>query len=170
MRKNSSGAPDTTGEYWASVYDIKEKLREIVRYRESKADHGLGAILPNAVNADRAQGKTTALVQFVAERTLMLGPLDKIVVLAPTEDIAYNFNRVYERNFPTLRVPIILSIGTENAPAELNLRGINNIKEVYAEEMFLMDHKRVAQFKEQFGLTAGVGTLPRPVILSIYKW
>jgi hypothetical protein len=166
--KQKPGAGVGVGNYWPTVYAIKDKLREIQQRRESGVVTTVTA--SNAIHSERQTGKTTALVQFVAERTLILPYSDEnlIAVLTPNLDIARRFEEQFIANFPTLRCPIVSDVG-KSEDFEYSLQG-HKIHEVYAEEMFLIPCRRIHEIADAFKFVAGVGTLQSIVSLNIKQW
>jgi len=151
------------GNYWPTVYAIKDRLRDIQQMRVN----GIATTeqMSNAIHSERATGKTTALVQFVAERTLILPYSDenKIGVVTPSQDLAHRFEEQFTENFPTLRQPLVLPFSSDH------LRG-NKIAEVYAEEIFLIPYRSIREIADHFKFIAGVGTLQSIVSLNIKQW
>lgn len=135
----------------AAVYELKQLLRES---RHPNHD--------NAIVADRRSYKTTALVEFVGERILLLPPNKEVGVVTPNRTTAEMFFEQYRKTFPTLRVPLL-------DPCEAVLhgkwRGID-VAEVYADEVFMMSPEilQVPNFR------CGIGTLLRPVSIRIERW
>jgi hypothetical protein len=142
------------GNYWPTVYAIKDRLRAI------QEQGG-----PNAVHSDRQTGKTTALIQFVAERTLILPYSDenKIAVVVPDQNFVRRFEDQFTANFPTLRQPLVFPASSDHLQGQ-------KIHEVYAEEIFLIPCRRIAEIAEHFNFVAGVGTLQSIVSLNIKEW
>ena len=119
----------------------------------------------NAVISDRATFKTSALVQFVAERQMTIPPPGRIGVLCPNRTMVEMFARAYQIEFPTLRVrnPLVAT------PEEVKHGCWNGwtVPEVYADEMFLMNTREVHAVPN---LVCGIGTLPRAVIVRVNAW
>jgi hypothetical protein len=121
----------------------------------------------NAVISDRATFKTTALIQFVAERMLILPPPGRVGVVCPNYEIATRFAREYQEMFPSgpahLRNPLVDSIDDV-------IRGKWqgwSVPEVYAEEMFMLAPRDLFAIPN---FICGIGTLNHPVGLRIKNW
>ena len=120
----------------------------------------------NVIIADRASFKTTALVQFVAERMMNLEPPARVGVLCPNSAMVEQFARAYQIEFPTLRVRNPLVASYNEICTRGGWRG-GEVVEIYAEEIFMM-HPSVMDLPE---FVFGVGTLEkRPVSARIRNW
>lgn len=137
------------------------QLKQMLRQMDGKYS--------NAVITDRATFKTTALVQFIAERMMNLEPPARIGVVCPNRAIAEHFARTYQTEFPTLRVrnPLVDSV---DEVIRGKWRGFR-VEEVYAEEMFLIAPRELDELAAQYKFKGGIGTLPpKPVLCKITNW
>lgn len=151
-------------DYWESVFTIKEQLRRCHARFNSHPGQDV-----TAIHADRASGKTVALVQFVAERMLSVDMKDKIAVLIPMESIECNFSAAFMTHFPTLPLPLIFSAQRDPQQIISAMMG-EHIDEVYVEEMFLIPFKTIDHLRQaSVPLVAGVGTLHGPAIV-VAQW
>lgn len=121
----------------------------------------------NAVISDRATYKTTALIQFVGERMLILAPPARVGVVCPNIEIAKRFAIQYQEVFPDgpagIRNPLVASIDEVS-------HGCWNgweVSEVYAEEMFMMRPREIHAIPN---FICGIGTLHRPVTIRVENW
>ncbi len=149
------------GNYWPSVYRIKNLLRS-VRDTAPEKRQSRGFI----IHSDRGSGKTTGLEQFVAERTLILPCEQKIMVVCPNTEICHRFEETFIENFPTLRSPVVVHFGAHQ------FGGRDDITEVYVEEIFLIPAPQVDYIRQHFGerFIAGVGTLERTTLINVVDW
>ena len=153
--------------YGGFTSEIKKQLREIVltqdnRPRSSKElTVSINRHLPVVVTK-RAAGKTTGLVHFIGERTLVLPETETIGVLCPTEAIAREFLHQFKTHFPTLQEPLVYPI----EDAMLRLSG-KRFHEIYMEEVFLMHIDRLSDVCVHFPVVAGVGTIEAPTTVTI---
>jgi hypothetical protein len=123
----------------------------------------------NAVISDRATFKTTALIQFIAEKMMNLEPPARVGVLCPSQTIVERFARAYQMEFPTLRVrnPLVAT------PDEVNHGKWHGfpVSEVYAEEMFMISPADIERVAAQYNFIGGIGTLPpKPIVARITNW
>jgi len=139
-----------------SICELKNLLRDALVNKHN-----------NAVVSDRRTYKTSALIQFVAERMLVLPPPARVGIVCPNMDMTRRFALEYQMTFPDgpakLRNPLVASIDEV-------LHGIWRgwlVPEVYAEEMFRIPWQ---QLREVPNFVAGIGTLHPPVSLRIEKW
>lgn len=156
-------APRTKpGNYWPTVYSIKDNLRNALG-RPGEA---------NVIHSDRASGKTTGLVQFVAERTLILPYEKKILVIAPNLDIARRFEGQFRDDFPKLRVPDFVTFQRETGSCIAARFSGREYEEVYIEEVFLIRCETVEAIRLYFKYKyiAGVGTLESVASFKITRW
>lgn len=141
------------------VVNLKRRLRDALE--ADPTERGFRAIV-----ADRAQFKTTALVQFVAERQMNVNPPIRVGVLCPNQNMVRLFTNAYQTEFPTLRVrnPLVAT------PEEV-IRGRwagEEVNEVYADEIFMMNPHELRQIP---GFVCGIGTLMEsPVLIRISSW
>jgi hypothetical protein len=148
----------------AAVQDIECRPVATNAVEESFRKHqSLNRDIP-VVLCRRASGKTTGLVHFIAERVLLLPEDDSIAVVCPDENIAMEFSNHYNKHFPTLRYPRIVTPRTIGA-----FRGEPKLKEIYIEEFFLTPKRELSELL--LGVTAGiilgVGTVEYPTTLSV---
>lgn len=146
------------------IVNLKRQLNEALdEFQEpTKMIAGFTAIV-----ADRAQFKTTALVQFVAERQMNLDPPARVGVVCPNYPMVDLFARAYQREFPTLRVRNPL-VGVADDFYRGKWRGMCEIPEVYADEIFMIRRRELAQIEN---FVCGVGTLTKlPVTVKITNW
>jgi hypothetical protein len=113
---------------------------------------------------DRRTYKTTALIQFVAERLLILPPPARVAVICPDYHIARHFDDQYRVAFPNLRRPIVTTV--EEVLHRGTLAG-SGTTEVYAEEIFQIPPRLLHQVPN---FIVGIGTLNHPVSLRIENW
>lgn len=148
-------------EYYESVYEMKDLLREIHKaWQEGVKGRA------NVVSSRRAIGKTEALLQFVGERTLAMPSFkDRIGIVCPNDDIAYRFQGLWLAAFPLLRCPLIVPVGSQPEP-DRYLRG-ENLKELYAEECFLIPRRAMALLSQVYPLVAGVATIETPTAIRV---
>src|SRR5208282_6421903 len=126
-----------------AICELKDLLRSA-----SRNNHN------NAVVSDRRTYKTTALIQFVIERLLILPPPARVGVVCPNRQMMDLFAREYQILFPALpiRNPLVATIDEV-------LEGCWrcwDVPEVYAEEMFMIPASRLRSVPN---FIAGIGTL-----------
>ena len=144
-------------EVQSKIVLLKEKLRLL----DGKSS--------NAVIADRASLKTSAMVQFLAELQMNQEPPTRVGVICPNRDIAQRLAFAYQTEFPTLRVNNPL-ISSADEVIRGKWRGFR-VGVVYAEEMFLMHPREIDEVAAQYKFLGGIGTLPpRPVLARITNW
>lgn len=141
-----------------STSEIRNQLRQI---QWDRANH------PSSPNKDlpvvvtrRASGKTTGLVYFIGERTLVDSNAD-LGVIVPTEDIGREFGRRFETSFPTLPAPCILPA------SRIKFHHGHKFTEVYIEEVFLIKEYDLRDACEIFPVVAGVGTIETPTTITL---
>jgi hypothetical protein len=105
----------------------------------------------------RASGKTTGLVHFVGERTLLTSDETIIAVAAPTQAIMEEFNRQFRTHFPTLRQPMYVT----GKVASERLRG-QKVAELYLEEIFLFKKGDIRDLFPCAPVVVGVGSIEQP--------
>jgi hypothetical protein len=108
----------------------------------------------------RASGKTTGLVYFIGERTLVDSNAD-LGVIVPTEDIGREFIHQFEMAFPTLPLPCILPA------SRIKFHHGHKFTEVYVEEVFLIKDYDLRDACDLFPVVAGVGTIEFPTTITI---
>jgi hypothetical protein len=134
------------------ICGLKDRLRDALVYKHD-----------NAVISDRATFKTTALVEFVAERLLALAPPAEVGVVTPDTKSATLFMRAFTRTFPNVRLPLVEPYVMGNSPFWCGL----DVREVYADEMFKIPYMKLREIPH---FVCGIGTLNEPVSLRIDKW
>jgi|SRR5271157_2584845 len=121
----------------------------------------------NVVISDRRTSKTTALIQFVAERMMILPPPQRVGVVCPTLSIVRQFAEQYQILFPNgpagIRNPLIATI---DEVRQGRWDGWE-VPEVYAEEMFLVPSRALLSIPN---FVVGIGTLNGSAALRIDKW
>jgi hypothetical protein len=140
------------------VCRLKDLLRDALKWTK---DGGQGA---NAVISDRRTYKTTALIEYVAERLLILPPPARVAVVCPDYNIASHFDYRYRTVFPNVRRPIVTDILQVLHHGALDGSGT---VEVYAEEVFAIP---AAKLRQVPNFVVGIGTLIHPVSLRIENW
>jgi hypothetical protein len=152
---------------------IRIKLREAVNDAESRPVSTSESVVVDmfrkqplnfeipVVISRRASGKTTGLVHFIAERTLVLSEDEKLAVVCPTDDIASEFSHHFNTHFPTLKYPTICTAKSVSA-----LRG-QKFREVYIEEFFLIPKHQLRDMLPPDSLIIGVGTVEEPTTISV---
>ena len=152
-----------------STTEIRKQLRDIVLTRENRPRSSREDAMTAPINRDlpvivtrRASGKTTGLVHFIGERTLLLPESETIGVLCPTEGIVQEFLHQFKTHFPTLQEPVVLTI--DRAMDRMVGRKFH---EVYAEEVFLMYTDRLSEVCAHFPVVAGVGAIEAPTTITI---
>lgn len=161
------------------TFDIKNQLRQAVDDAVNRPAAYTNAIVEEfkkhqpmnfdvpVVISRRATGKTSALVHFVGERTLILPETESIAVVCPTDDIASEFSHHFNKHFPTLKYPTIC-----NAKNPVALRA-HKFAEVYIEEFFLIHQRDLHNLltytfdPANSPIIIGVGTIELPTTISI---
>lgn len=159
---------DKTFKVSGSTHSIKQQLRAAVEAALNRPQSA--ALLPSlnrrvpVVVTNRATGKTTALVLFVGERTLVVPSDEAIAVMVPTKEIGLEFLNQFTYHFPTLTPPLVAT-----PRAFRDFAGLK-IKEVYIEEFFILspeDLHFVCSSLPVAAAVVGVGTIEYPTTITI---
>ena len=154
--------------------EIVRQLRNIVTTGENRPRSSKEDVMSAPINSElpvvvtrRASGKTTGLVYFIGERTLLLSESDTIGVLCPNEGVAREFLYRFKYHFPTLKEPVVLTIDRG-----MSMMVGRKFHEVYAEEVFMMytDYRLSTHLSEvcaHFPVVAGVGTIEAPTTILL---
>lgn len=152
---------------YQSTGEIRKQLRQIQWDRASRPTSTLTDLMQSSPNKDlpivvtrRASGKTTGLVYFLGERTL-IQPEASFGVIVPTEEIGVRFAHVFESTFPTLTEPHII------IASRLKYHQGQRFTEVYIEEVFGLKEQDLFDACHQFPVVAGVGTIEMPTTITI---
>jgi hypothetical protein len=150
------------------VYDMKDELRRIQREWKANEGRGTGApIVDNFVHSRRSEGKTTALVEFIAERHLTLRAPQVCGVVSPSVDMAVHFERMFHEMFPQIRLPRVVCAEDARSRIEGAFRADHDVVEVYADEMLMMEPRFIKSIQN---FVAGVGTIERATALRLDRW
>lgn len=163
--------PGELGADWETTWEIKNVLRESLAMWSSVGvdSRPKRALRNNCAHSDRATGKTTALVQFIAERHLVVHPDKKVGVIVPNTQVGKLFERQFKEQFPTVRLPLLFVVGDNDQQAISQVQG-SEVEEVYAEEMFMMRFRTIDMLEQMGVFVCGVGTLKRPAGVRINSW